>query len=102
MEPNVPAVLVRAARRIEIAVTEKGWEPDHVTVHKGEAVRFVFTRKTEKTCVKELILYIGEEDKVMRELPLNQPVEIVTAFRNAGTLGFTCGMTMKNGVITIQ
>lgn len=34
-------------RRIEVSVTEKGFEPDQITVKKGEPLLLVFTRKTE-------------------------------------------------------
>jgi plastocyanin domain-containing protein len=34
----------RGPRKLEIAVTDKGFEPDKVAVKKGEPVQLVFTR----------------------------------------------------------
>ena len=90
------------ARRIAISLTEKGWEPKKITVKKGESVTLVFTRKTEKTCAKEVQVFYTDKDKIEKKLPLNEPVEIPTRFEKSGELGFTCGMNMISGVIMVE
>lgn len=91
-----------APRRIDITVTEKGFEPKQVSVKRGEQVQLVFTRKTDRTCAKDVKVFYTEKKSVRKPLPLNVPVEIVTRFDKSGELGFTCGMDMVSGVIQVQ
>ena len=88
-------------RRIEVAITSNGFEPDKISVKKGEPIMFVFTRKVEKTCTKEVILRVSETQKIEKKLPLNTPVEIAATFAKAGELGYACGMNMHTGVISV-
>lgn len=99
---EVSPVAKDTQNRIEIAVVEEGFEPAHVTVPQGEPVALVFTRKTETTCAKQVVVDLGDGKKVKKELPLNQPVTIVATFRRAGELGYACGMNMETGVIEVQ
>lgn len=91
-----------AAEKVEIAVTDKGFEPDKLTVKKGEPVELVFTRKTDQTCIKEVVLDTGATKKVQKSLPLNKPVVIKTKFTKAGDLKYVCGMNMFSGTVTVQ
>ena len=86
-------------RRIAISVTEKGFEPNGITVKKGETVVLVFTRKTEHTCAKEVIVYLEGDKQVQQPLPLDTPVEITATFSKAGELGYACKMRMHAGAI---
>ena len=90
------------SRRIDISVTEDGFDPKVVSVRKGEAVTFVFTRTTDHTCAKEVVLYLSDASKVKRTLPLGRPVELTVVFERGGELGYTCGMWMRSGVIEIR
>lgn len=89
-------------RRIDISVTEAGFEPTSVSVKAGEDVTLAFTRKTEKTCATEVIVYVNDKDKVEKKLPLNQVVPVNVKFSQAGKLGYACGMNMYKGVIVVQ
>jgi plastocyanin domain-containing protein len=89
-------------RRIEIAVTEAGFEPKTVTVKQGEEVTLAFTRKTDKTCATEVVLHVNEKDTLERKLPLNEVVPVTVTFSKAGELGYACGMNMYKGVIVVQ
>lgn len=86
---------------IEITVTENGFVPEGVTVKKGEPVTLGFTRKTDKTCAKEVILQVGTE-KIEKALPLDERVEIAVTFPDSGKLRYACGMDMISGTITVQ
>src|SRR4051794_35914463 len=66
--------------RISIAVTEAGFEPNHISVARDENVVLVFTRKVERTCVKKVVVYLDDERTVERDLPLNRAVEIPIRF----------------------
>jgi plastocyanin domain-containing protein len=87
--------------RIEIAITDSGFEPNKVEVKKGEPVELVFTRKTDKTCIKEVILDTGIK-KIEKPLPLNKPTVIKTKFTKAGDLKYACKMNMFSGTVSVQ
>jgi plastocyanin domain-containing protein len=89
------------ATRIEIAITDKGFEPNKVEVKRGEPVELVFTRKTDQTCIKEVILYTGTK-KIDKLLPLNKPTVIKTTFTKAGDLKYACNMNMFSGTVSVQ
>ena len=89
-------------RRIELSITEKGFEPNKVAVKKGEPVVLAFTRKTDKTCTKEVVLHVDDKRTIEKKLPLNTKVEIAVTFSAAGELGFACAMDMHKGVIRVQ
>jgi len=89
-------------RQIDISVTEAGFEPNKVTVKAGEDVTLRFTRKTDKTCAKEVIVFVNDKDKVEKKLPLNQVVPVSAKFSKSGELGYACGMNMYKGVIVVQ
>jgi plastocyanin domain-containing protein len=96
------AVTAKKGEKVEITVTEKGFEPDKVTVKKGEPVELVFTRTTDKTCIKEVVLDTGAPKKIQKALPLNKPVTIKTKFAKAGSLSYACNMNMFSGTVTVQ
>lgn len=89
-------------RKVEISVTENGFEPSSSTVAKGEQVTLVFTRKTDKTCATSVIVYMDPKTKVEKDLPLNTPVSIPLTAAAAGDVKFTCGMNMYTGVVKLQ
>jgi plastocyanin domain-containing protein len=88
-----------AARTVDLAVTEKGFEPDKVEVKRGEPVHLVVTRKTDATCAKELVI---RDQGIRKELPLNQPVSIEFTPQRAGEIKYACGMGMLAGVLVVQ
>ena len=61
-----------------------------------------FTRKTDKTCTKEVVVHVDDKKTIEKKLPLNTKVEIAITFPAAGELGFACGMDMNKGVIRVQ
>ena len=91
----------KGAEKLDVAITEKGFEPDMLEVKKGQPVELVFTRKTDKTCIKEVILDTGSA-KIQRPLPLNKPVVIKTKFAKAGDLKYVCNMNMFSGTVKVQ
>ena len=91
-----------AATRIEISVTKAGFEPGTINVSAKKATTLVFTRKTEQTCTKSVVVQLEDGKKIERELPLDKPVEIAVTFPKAGKLGYACSMDMNKGVIVVQ
>jgi plastocyanin domain-containing protein len=88
--------------RVEISVTPKGFSPDHITVKKDQPVVLAFTRKTDKTCAKAVVVDLGDGKKVTKDLPLDKTVEISATFAKTGELSYACGMDMVHGVMTVQ
>ena len=91
----------KGAEKLEVAITEKGFEPDTLEVKKGQPVELVFTRKTDKTCIKEVILDTGRA-KVQKALPLDKPVTIKAKFTKTGDLKYVCNMNMFSGTVKVQ
>jgi plastocyanin domain-containing protein len=88
--------------RFEIAVTRAGFEPDPISVPAKTPVTLVFTRKTDQTCTKSIIVELDGGKTIERELPLDKPVEIAATFPKAGRLGYTCSMHMNKGTIVVR
>jgi len=86
-------------RTVELSVTEKGFEPEKITVKKGEPLHLVVTRKTERTCATEIAI---KDLAIRKELPLNKPVPIDFTPQKAGELRYVCGMDMLSGVLLVQ
>jgi plastocyanin len=86
-------------RTVELTVTSKGFEPADVKVKAGQPVRLVVTRKTDKTCAKELIL---DDLGINQPLPLDTPVTVEFTPSEAGTLRYACAMDHISGIVTVQ
>jgi plastocyanin domain-containing protein len=88
--------------RFEIAVTRSGFEPGNIAVPAKKPVTLVFTRKTDATCTKSVVVTVDATKKIVRELPLDKPVEVAVTFPKAGTLSYACSMDMNRGVIVVR
>jgi plastocyanin domain-containing protein len=89
-----------AGGEIVMSVTANGFEPDQLTVKRGEPVKLLITRKTDETCAKEILV---DEYGVRAELPLNVPVRVGFTPTKGGTLRYGCAMDkMVGGVLTVQ
>jgi hypothetical protein len=83
----------------KVVVTEKGFEPDRVSVRAGAPARLTFLRTTDRTCATEIVFpSLG----VKRALPLNEPVLIDFTPAKSGDVAFACGMNMLKGVVVVQ
>lgn len=88
--------------RVDIAITRRGFEPDKVVVKKDQEIVLAFTRKTDSTCAKQVVINLGDGNKITKELPLDKPVEVRAVFHKAGDLRYACAMDMVHGVLTVQ
>lgn len=91
-----------APRRVDIAVTRAGFEPGSIAVAAKEPVTLVFTRKTDATCAKRVILTLDDGKQLARDLPLDTPVELAVTFPRAAKLTYACSMDMVTGVIVVR
>lgn len=87
-------------RVVELKVTDNGYEPDPITLKKGEPVVLKVTRLTDQTCATEFVL---DEHDINQKLPLNETVTIRFTPEQTGELKYGCGMDkMISGRFTIQ
>jgi RND family efflux transporter MFP subunit len=82
-----------------VTVSDKGFEPNRVTVRAGVPARITFVRTVEATCATEVTL---PAMKIKRPLPLNQPVDVEFTPEKTGDIEFACGMNMLKGTIVIK
>ena len=90
---------VADAGRVSITVTEKGFEPEAVTVAAGQPVTLVVTRTTAKTCATDLVM---PAHGINQPLPLGQAVEITFTPDKAGELTYACAMDMYKGKVIVK
>ena len=90
-----------AGRRVEIKVTDAGFEPREVKLKKGEPATLVFTRVTDATCIKAIDI---PDEKVKKlELSLNKPASVTITPKKAGVEAFHCSaMGMGNGKLIVE
>jgi plastocyanin domain-containing protein len=86
-------------RRVDLFATERGFEPDRIDVRRGEPIRLVVTRTTDKTCATAIVI---KDLGIKRALPLNRPVVIDFTPTKTGELTYSCGMKMIGGVLVVQ
>ena len=94
-----PRTVYADAREVVITVDTGGFEPSLVTLKRGEAVRLVFIRKTEKTCATRVKIPQMDIDS---ELPLNRPVSFLIRPVKGGEIGFACPMDMLRGKLRVR
>jgi plastocyanin len=89
----------QAGKAIEIQVTGEGFVPASIKVRKGQKVRLVVTRRTDRTCATEIVI---RDQGINRKLPLNQPVTVEFTPVKSGQIRYACGMDMISGVIVVE
>ena len=84
---------------VHLKVNENGFEPAKVHVKKGQPLKLIFTRTTDQTCAKKLVI---KDASVRKDLPLNQPVEVDITPTKTGDIKYACGMDMAYGVLIVE
>ena len=93
------AAVTAAPATFTMSVTEKGFEPNRLSVQKGKPVRLIITRKTDKTCATSIVI---KDAGIRADLPLDQPVTVTFTPKAAGELRYACGMGMISGVLAVN
>ena len=98
----VPAIaegtVVDGVRVVEMDVTSEGFVPSMVKVKKGERVRLVVTRKTERTCATEIVV---KDHGISAPLPLGKPVAVELTPARSGEIRYACAMGHVAGVLLV-
>ncbi len=92
-----PASLPTGA--VAITADDKGFSPSSVTFKKGAPASLVFTRTSDDTCAKDVVI---PELNVKKELPKGQAVAIDIPTDKEQTLTFQCGMGMYKSSIVVN
>jgi multidrug efflux pump subunit AcrA (membrane-fusion protein) len=105
LRPAAPAAPVTTAaasaspQHFAVRVTAKGFEPDALTLQAGRPARITFTRTTDQTCAKEVVV---PDYGIRKPLPLNQPVIVEFIPKRGSAAGFACGMNMLKGTLVVE
>jgi plastocyanin domain-containing protein len=100
-EHGAPAVAGPGAQRVDIRVTESGFEPRRIRVKRGRPTTLAFTRTTDRTCMKAID--IPDEGVKGLALPLNRTVTVTITPKRAGSEPFQCSaMGMGGGRIVVE
>ena len=96
-----PLAAPAAGRRVEIKITDAGFEPRQVKARKGEPLTLVLTRVTDATCIRAIDI---PDAKVKGfELPLDKAVSLTITPGKPGVMAFHCtAMGMGNGQIAVE
>ena len=85
---------------VRVEVTDAGFTPPSVSVHRNQPVTITFERMTEQTCATDVVfpqLHRGFD------LPLHKPVEVkLTAAEVGDTVKFNCSMNMVHGMLVAK
>jgi plastocyanin domain-containing protein len=101
LAPAAPATAAApVAGKVSVEVTEAGFVPARIPAKAGKPLTMVITRKTDRTCAREIV-FAGQEGKT--ELPLNKTVEVTYTPKASGEVKFGCGMGMMvAGVLAVS
>jgi plastocyanin domain-containing protein len=96
-----PAKAAAEGKKVEIKVTDAGFEPQQVKAKKGQPLTLVFTRTTDRTCITAVDI---PDEKVKEfDLPLNKAVSLTITPKKKGTEKFHCSaMQMGDGKIVVE
>jgi plastocyanin domain-containing protein len=101
--PSKPAaiaegVVKNGVRVVEMAVTDEGFVPSQVKVKKGEKVRLLITRKTDRTCATEIVV---KDYGINTPLPLNKTATVELTPKASGEIRYACAMNMIGGILFV-
>ncbi|MBD2613931.1 cupredoxin domain-containing protein [Nostoc punctiforme FACHB-252] len=78
---------------------DKGYAPNHVIVQAGQRVQLNFLRENPSNCLAKVLI---PDFGIAADLPVNQLTSIEFTPEKPGEYGFSCGMNMFRGAISVQ
>lgn len=88
---------VAADGRVEIEVDAGGYHPAEIHAPANANITLAFKRITDQGCGQKIVVKMAE--KIEKDLPLDEVVEIPVTVPADGELGFACGMDMYKGKV---
>jgi plastocyanin domain-containing protein len=89
----------KTPKTVQMTLSDAGVSPTEVKATKGETLRLAITRKTDATCVKQLVV---QDYGINQPLPLNKTVFVDITPKAAGKVRFLCGMGMNFATMVVQ
>ena len=86
------------AQTATVTITSDGFTPASLKLKAGAPAKVTFTRKTDDTCAKEVVI---KDYGINQKLPLNETVTVEFTPRK-GEFAFGCGMNMLNGKLIVE
>ncbi len=83
----------------QITVSSSGYEPDSITVKKGQLVRLAFYRPDSAGCGSEVVF---PKQNITKKLPVGETVLVEFTPGEAGEIAFACGMDMLRGKVVVS
>jgi plastocyanin domain-containing protein len=99
---TIVATAAADPQHADITITKRGFDPDRIAVRKGEEITLAFTRKTDATCAKQVVIELGNGKTIEKDLPLDKTVEVRATFTKTGELRYSCAMDMIHGTLAVQ
>ena len=97
--PAAVAATATAGGVQEVNITVRGgYTPGAVTVRAGTPVRLLFDRQETSGCSEEVVF---PDFGVRKFLPAHQQTAVQFTPSTPGSYGFTCGMGMLRGTLTV-
>ncbi|RDI46553.1 cupredoxin domain-containing protein [Aquicella lusitana] len=87
-----------ADKPIPVLVKDGIYEPSHIQIPAGKAVKLHFIRKDATPCA-ETVSFL--QLNISYSLPVNEKVEIVIPPQQPGQIDFTCQMGMYRGKLIV-
>jgi plastocyanin domain-containing protein len=91
-------VVKNGVRVFEMQVTDEGFVPSRLKVQKGQKVRLLITRKTDRTCATEIVI---KDYGINTPLPLNKTATVELTPKGSGEIKYACAMNMIGGVLFV-
>jgi hypothetical protein len=82
-----------------VNVGSGGFEPARIPAKAGQPLKLAFFRPDAQNCAREVVF---PDLGIRKELPPGQTVIVEVTPKNAGSLGFSCGMKMLHGELLVQ
>lgn len=80
-------------------IVDGGYQPDRITVNRGQPVRLNFLRKDPSSCLEKVLL---PDFHRAIDLPLNQTRSVEFIPNKPGEYTFHCGMNMFRGILEVR
>jgi plastocyanin len=91
-------VVKNGVRVVEMQVTDEGFVPSQIKVQKGQKVRLLITRKTDRTCATEIVI---KDYGIHTPLPLNKTATVELTPKASGEIHYACAMNMIGGILFV-
>lgn len=95
----VSPVARAAGNQVELTIADDGVSPSTVQAKAGQPLKLVITRKTDSTCINQVV---SKDFGIDKPLPLNKPVAVEFTPSKAGTYRLVCGMGMTIANVKVQ